>query len=238
MNNHDTEDEDYTEKEVKTIFLEACKRGKLDFVKFFMHDKELKNRVNLKKDGNDGLILASDNNHGDIVDYLLEYKEITSNLSFDLKDLFLSACTSNLVRSLSPLIKYAKKSNLELPYDKGFSSACTREHVDILTILNSHKYIRDAIGNDFMLKQFDLATKNSREPVIKFFLTNESLEFRINSKYYFHKISGFNPTYMRVKVSSDSKPFLDTYHLNNDLAASLTVNHEKNNERPKKRLKI
>lgn len=154
MNNHNIEDdsEDYTEKEVKNIFLEACERGKLDFVKFFIHDKELKHRVNLKKDGHDGLVLASNNNHGDIAEYLLDYKEVTSNPSFDLKALFLSACTSNFVRSLNPILKYAKNSNIDIPYDKGFSSACTMEYVDILMILNSHKYIREAIGNEFMLK--------------------------------------------------------------------------------------
>jgi hypothetical protein len=239
MSDQNIEDveEDYTQKEVNNIFLEACKRGKLNFVKFFMHDKNLKYRVNLKYNGNDGLVFASNNNHYDIVEYLLQYQEVRENLCFDLDNIFINACANNLTGSLKVLLQYAKDSNIDLPYKDGFSNACNFERLDALILLTSYKYIRDSIGNDFMLKEFDLATKHSRESVIKFFLTHESLDFRINSKYYFHKISGFNPYSVKVKVSGDSKPFLETYNLNNDLVGLLKTNNDVS-ERPKKRLKL
>jgi hypothetical protein len=231
-------EDDYSQGEVEDIFIEACIRGRLDFVKYFMHDKSLKHNVNLHEYGYNGLMQALNNDHHEIVDYLMPYENIKPNPYSQLNDFFLHACKNNLFKSLKVLIHHATAIKFNPPYKRGFSLSCKFGHIDNIILLTSYPHICETIGNEAMLNEFDLAAKSSNDPVVKFFLSQEHLNFKINPQYYFLKDVGFNPHHIRVKLTQDSKPFLDNNLLKNDLVTNLSINEEKEPNRSKKRLKI
>jgi len=219
MNNHHIE-EDYTEKEVSDIFFEACKRGKLDFVDFFIHNKALKYNVDLKKDGYKGLDLALDNGQEKIVDYLLKYKEVTSDREFNFDEIFRLACAEDQPKILEVLIKHADETNIASNYNfkEAFSCSCRGACIKNIKTFLSNQHIVGALSNNYLLEKFDEATRTANEKLVHFFLTDDSLDFRINSKYYFFKISGFNPYYQRVKINKDIEPLVASYDLDHELA--------------------
>lgn len=226
MNNQNIEDNEYTEQEITNLFFEACKRGKLKFIDFYIHSKELANNVNLSKNGYSGLSVALDNKQAEVINYLLQYKEVTSDSEFNFDNIFKIACCEDCPKVLEALINYSHQVGIATRYDfkEAFSCSCKSASVENINFFLSHQHLVGELSNEYILEKFDEAAKTANEKLVDFFLNNDSLDFKINSKYYFFKLSGFNPHYMRVKIHKGVRPLVESYELYNDLPISAPKN--------------
>lgn len=227
------EENHYSQHEVNEIFLLACEKGRLDFVKFFLHDKSLKYHVDIEKYGETGVLEAIYSNRPNVLEYLLLSPEVKVKPKYDVHYTYEQACMHHSADILKVIIKDAENKKIPISYSSGFSKACESANISVVEYFTSDPEMSKHITPEKEFNEFSKAIYKDNLAIIDFFLFREKRNFSMNPNYFLRKRKAFNPNLPRLTKPVEN--LLIASKLNIDFNLK---NENQEQEKTPKRIKV
>jgi hypothetical protein len=217
--------------EVDRAFVLACENGDLDLVKECLNNTKLAYNADLGNHSTDGLLYAIDGNHPHLVEYFLFTKDIEEHLNIDVSELlsFKFPYNETSLDIMKLVLRYAKENKQDIPHQLPFHNACQVENITTIKLFLSDEEFNKKIGIGYQLACFEKFLLQNKFNLVHFFLTEDSLDFRVNVKYFINLIND-----SEKKIDPSIHNLLNTFDFHNNLNKSLSKG---NNEIDKSRIK-
>ncbi len=159
------------QNELRFHFLNACKNGYLEIVRYLLTSPELSEHVDIHLEDDEGFRLAHKNNRLDVIRYLLASPELSehANIHANHDDGFQLACQEgnlDVVKYLLTSPELKEHADIHVRNNIGFRWACIKDHLTIVQFLLEfcgEKYI------DFQKTDYDLewAISEKHDEIVK-----------------------------------------------------------------------
>jgi ankyrin repeat protein len=182
----------HDQTQINTVFINACDKGDLELVKFVLHDSRLKFKAEpvntyVSSEPVSGFYLACKSGYLDIVQYLLNSKEIEihPDINGDNGQALKNACSEGHFEIVKYLLCGKELKTKAKFFPSALIAASNKGHLDIVKyLLTDPKVNKDVNVSFYNNEAFLNACSGNHVDIAKYLLTSHEFKNNVNIKDY------------------------------------------------------